>query len=251
MINPVLQSYVVPICLYVDESGIAGLRRLVGTAFFCGSKGHFLTARHVIEQATAEAQKEGWLIGLCAKADHGQSADSVILPLLAWEFAAQPYDIAVGHFNYFPGTPLCAKYEHIGVFKEVRALGYPSSVHVKDGDALWLNLRAQSGHVQRPTLPRDMISSHPNGFELSFLLSPGMSGCPIFALDGNVIGVGVGSFGSRIVEHELSEVDDDGHKFTEQRLRIEEFGFAHDLRGLLDWAPELFGGMKLTEALGS
>nr|WP_281397249.1 serine protease [Rhizobium paranaense] len=224
---------------------------MVGSAFFCGSKGCFLTARHVMDQATAEAEKEGWLIGLCAKADNGQSVDSVIYPLSLWEFAAHPYDIAIGRLDYFPGTPLFAKSAHVGIFEEVRSLGYPSSVHVKDGDALWLNLRGQNGQVQRLTLPRDMISSHPDGFELSFLLSPGMSGCPVYTLDGNVIGVGVGSFGSRIVEHELSEVDDNGHKFTEQRLRIEEFGFAHDLRGLLDWTPELLGGMKLSEALGS
>jgi hypothetical protein len=150
---------------------------------------------------------------------------------------------------YRPESPLRLAQKTVGVWQEVAALGFPTSTSVKDGEALWMNLRAQRGYIQRTTLPRDMqIGEHPNGLELSFLLGSGMSGAPVFTIpDQIVIGVGVGSYRSEEVEDSIVEVSDDGHEFREMRLRIEQHGFAHSMNGLLDWRPTLFRGKSLLE----
>ena len=76
-----------------------------------------------------------------------------------------------------------------------------------------------------------------------------MSGCPIFREDNEtVIGIGVSSFKSTVVEFETVIVQEDGSEYREQRLRVEEFGFAHAVAPLLDWAPDCFDGLTVHEA---
>lgn len=244
-----LQSYVVPVCLYRMDGTLADLRKAVGTAFFVGRMGFYLTARHVLQQAFAEARQEGLLVGLNVKADQGLSLVNVVQQVVVYENAPDPYDVAVGFGNYIPQTTIKLQPFETAVWQEIATMGYPASSHVMDNGALWINMRGHRGYIQRPTIPRDMHSgSHPNGFELSFLLSPGMSGCPIFTVPDEVlIGVGVGSYRSELIEDDITEVNDNGHTYREQRLRIEQYGFAHDIAGLLDWEADLFGGLTLAD----
>ncbi|WP_062945265.1 serine protease [Rhizobium leguminosarum] len=244
-----LQSYVVPVCLYRDEDGIADLRKAVGTAFFIGRMGFYLTARHVLEQAFAEAKTAGMHVGLNVKAEGARSLENRVVAIHLFENAPQPFDVAVGLSNYIPETPITLGPFEPTVWQEVATMGYPASTHVMENEALWINMRAQRGYVQRPTVPRDMhVGSHPNGFELSFLLSPGMSGCPIFTVENEtLIGIGVGSYKSELVEDQFTEVQDNGQTYTEQRVRIEQYGFAHDIRGLHFWKAGIFGGLTLLE----
>ncbi|MGO6754895.1 trypsin-like peptidase domain-containing protein [Rhizobium ruizarguesonis] len=244
-----LQSYVVPVCLYRDEDGIADLRKAVGTAFFVGRSGFYLTARHVLEQAFAETKATDLRVGLNVKADRGRSVENRVVAVELYENAPQPFDVAVGLSNYIPETPIRIGHFEPTVWQEVATMGYPASTHVMENEALWINMRAHRGYVQRPTIPRDMhVGSHPNGFELSFLLSPGMSGCPIFKVDDEtLIGVGVGSYRSEMVEEQFTEIQDGGQTYTEQRVRIEQYGFAHDIRELHSWKAGIFGGMTLLE----
>jgi hypothetical protein len=243
-----LQSYVTPICLFVDEDGIANLRKLIGTAFFVGRAGYYLTARHVLEQAFAESVKDGREVGLVVKGNNGELDKDHVVKLNRYEFAPRPFDIAAGWVKYHPHSPFKVKPFEVHMWQEVAALGYPESASIMDGEALWMNLRGYRGHIQRPTVPRDMPSGrHPNGFELDFLLGPGSSGGPVFTPDEVLIGVGVGSFKSEHLDEAITEIDDDGKVYREQRVRIEQFGFAHDISGLLDWRAEIFGGASLQE----
>ncbi|WP_154148447.1 S1 family peptidase [Roseovarius bejariae] len=244
-----LQSYVVPICTYDIDEERADLKRLHGTAFYFGANGFYLTARHVIEAALKAAEQDDVKAGLVVKSNHGQGLESMALDLKQYEFAPQPFDVAVGRSGYFPKTPLRTNMTEAHVWTDIAALGYPDSASVKDQDGLWMNVRGYRGHIQRPTIPRDIaIGTHPNGFELSFLTGPGSSGGPVFCVDTEtVIGVIVASFRSEHIEDQVVEVQSNGAEYREMRVRVEQFGFAHDIRGLLDWKADLFEGHTLSE----
>jgi len=112
-----------------------------------------------------------------------------------------------------------------------------------------INLRAQRGHIQRLIAPNELpFDENPPAFELSFLISRGMSGSPIFIHSQPrdiVVGVCVSSFRSETIDDEFIEVRDDGSKYVERKMKIEEFGIAHDLRPLLDWKPSVLSGDSL------
>ncbi|MCZ4428869.1 serine protease [Agrobacterium sp. SOY23] len=246
-----LQSYVVPVCLFEDRVSSIFAHSLVGTAFFINSSGVFLTASHVLEQAAAMAKARDQLVGLVVKIQVDGTTKNGVVLVDNFENAPAPHDIAIGKVPVVTSTHLTLETFDIDVWKDVATFGYPLSALGGEPEDFRINLRAHKGYIQRITKPQDMkIGRHPDGFELSFNISPGMSGSPIFIYrDGNdlVVGVSVSSFRGETTESEISEVLDDGRLFTEKRVRIEEYGFAHDIRGLLDWKPSLFGGRTLLE----
>jgi len=245
-----LQSYVCPVCTFSrNPNGLVDFSSSQGTSFFVGSGGIYLTARHVLEDAFRIAKDNQLEVGCIVKDKNGNSSKSMIAPVTEYEFAPSPYDIAIGKLRYSPASPLKIIRKQVEVWQDIATLGYPASVSVKEGNSFRVNQRAHRGYVQRCTMPQDMpVGLHPNGYELNFLLSPGLSGCPIFTTpDEIVIGIGVGSFKSEQVESELCEVEEDGTVFREKRIRIEQFGFAHAIDGLLDWKPTMFGGSTLLE----
>lgn len=206
-----------------------------------------MTAAHVIKQAE-ETRGADELIGLFTKQpdrpDKHQAA-----PVIKYEKAPLPYDIAVGLAGYCIDTPLRLMDVPVEIWREVATLGYPESALNRDGAALWLNLRGHRGYVQREIKPGKYgLNGHPECFELSFPITAGLSGSPLFIRQGTddaVIGVCVGSHSSRIVAYSLEELDADGTKISEKHNRIEEFGIAHDLRSLLDWKIEIFHDLTL------
>lgn len=245
-----LESYVVPVCLgSYDEQGVT-LRKLVGTAFFIGNQGYYLTARHVIERAVSEAASNNTHVGLVIKRSQGSSIECDFAKLGLFNWAPKPYDIAVGWVNNAPKSPLKLQFVQATIWQRIAALGYPESATSNELDALWLNLRGYRGYVQRQTTPRDIRSgNHPNGYELSFLTGPGSSGAPVFTVPDEVlIGVAVASYRTEFVEEEFTEVDRGGAKYHEKRVRVEQFGFAHSLENLHHWRPTVLGGKSLEEA---
>ncbi|MEO7503843.1 MAG: serine protease [Sphingomicrobium sp.] len=246
-----LQSYVVPVCTFEQIGDQAHLRSIQGTAFLINDWGIFLTAAHVLTDAQAHASLHGQEVGVCGKSNGGTGEASIIARVFKHEIAPFPYDVAIGATQYSTQGPLRLGLRQLAPWQEVATLGYPLSASLKDDDdALWMSIKAHRGYVVRTTLPRDMaVGDHPNGIELSFLLSPGMSGSPIFTIpDEIVVGIGVGSFGSELTEHSIEEVDENGRTFKERRIRIEQFGFAHDITSLLDWRPAMLSGLSLLQA---
>lgn len=123
-----LQSYVTPICLFIDEDGIANLRKLIGTAFFVGRAGYYLTARRVLEQAFAEAARDGREVGLVLKGNDGDLDINQLVKLNRCEFAPMPFDVAAGWVKYHPHSPFKVQPFEVHIWQEVAALGYPGSV---------------------------------------------------------------------------------------------------------------------------
>lgn len=246
-----LQSYVIPVCLYSEGNGQATIKELMGSAFFLNTEGIFLTAGHVIQGAIERSAATDLRIGLCQKADRGTSAQSVMCQIVEHEFAPPPYDIAIGRSSTGSETLLRLDNVDISVWQDVAAFGYPLSIVNTDANRFDIGLRCHKGHIQRIVQAGEIkISPNPAAFELSFSISRGLSGSPLFVHRNPkdvVIGVCIGSVRSEITDSEIVEVNDAGKQFRESRLKIEEFGLAHDIRGLHTWSPKILGGKSLFE----
>ena len=246
-----LQSFVLPVCSYHIDHGRATVDDLFGSAFFMNSSGIFLTARHVIESAIVNAKKKDRVVGLCQKQDAGRSAKSGVADIIAYEFAPEPYDIAIGRSSAGSESLLTLAPHKVEVWQDVAAYGYPLSITDMTAERISMNLRAHKGYIQRLIPPGELkISKNPDAFELSFSLSRGLSGSPLFIHrepKDIVIGVCVGTIRTEETDFELTEVDDAGCIYKESRLKIEQFGMAHDIRPLHSWKPKLLEGLTLLE----
>lgn len=246
-----LQSYVFPIVVYSVEGGSARLIEILGTAFAVGSRGVFLTARHVIECAQMKAASRDLRYGLVVKGRDGASPESVVATPLFVEFAKEPFDVAIGRLPYRFDSLLALKAVDVVMWQNVAALGYPLCAVSGDPSGMQINIRGHRGYVQRLLAPGDMpVGRAPAGFELSFLLGRGVSGGPLFIRAEPrdiVIGVCVGSMRSEIVEDERLDVMENGRMYREIRMKVEEFGVAHDIRPLHSWKPDGLLGRSLIE----
>ncbi len=247
-----LQSFVTPVYLYTVNDKQAHVEELIGSSFFINSNGLFITARHVIEYAEKKAQTEGYLLGVAVKDKHGTHKKSMIAKVKLKEFAPEPNDIAIGLVNYQCDPWFCLQDREVEVWQDVATYGYPlGAVSHNPENLLSLNIRCHKGYIQRLLRPGDIpFGPNPPSFELSFLLSRGLSGAPLFIHKRPkdiVIGVCVGSVKSETVEHESLEVDNDGRRYSEKKVSIEQYGLAHDLRPLYQWKPEVLGGKTLIE----
>jgi len=156
-----LQTYVVPICRFVETNGQAFIKFLHGTAFFINSSGIFLTAVHVIENGLADVERNGGFLGLCAKPPD-ESSGNVALLIQNYEFAAKPYDIAVGKVNFSCETLLQLKDIQVEMWKDVAALGYPESALNIKPDDFRIHLRGHKGYIQREIRQGDIpLGEHP------------------------------------------------------------------------------------------
>lgn len=234
-----LQTYIVPICLIEAINKTPVLKRVIGTAFLINGIGHFLTARHVIEQAYAAVEGTELGVAVLLKGENGSHESTRAAFIHKYIHAPDPYDLTLGFTGYKSPTWIKLEAMNIAEWQDVAMLGYPVAAVGGEIDNIRINLRALKGYVQRLTAPSDMkIGKHPDGFELSFNISPGMSGAPLFVPTDDgfcVVGVGVSSFRGETIEAEIEEIQEDGSIFKESRRKIEEFGFAHDIRPLLEY----------------
>jgi len=111
--------------------------------------------------------------------------------------------------------------------------------------------RGFRGYVHREVKAGQLQGGfHPDAFETSFTMPQGLSGGPLFLTGSQteaVIGVCVGVNRGETTEFLFEELQADGRLVTERRVRIEEYGIAHDVRPLLDWRPANLGGLTLRE----
>lgn len=247
-----LQSCVMPICGYIEVDGKAHLKQFFGTSFVIGKMGTLITASHVLIAAEKFKQSEKLLIGAVGKGDNGQSSESVILPILCWERAPLPYDVAVAKVEYFFPSTFIPPELDVSEWHDVAAYGYPLQIANLDLGSFDIHLRCQKGYVQRKIAAGELRLAGPNpdAFELSFMLGRGMSGAPLFTYkDGEdvLIGVCVGSLRSEETDEEYLEVLDNGTTYKEKKIFIEQFGVAHQISGILDWKPEIFKNSTLKD----
>lgn len=246
-----MQSVTAPICRGVNKGHSVWIERFHGTGFFISDKGHFLTARHVIEDALDDAERNGGEVYFMPMMGNGSK--NYALKLDACEYADLPHDVAICHVNFRSSTFFRLLTIDVEVWQDIAANGYPVSLSKKDSATYAVRQRFHKGYVQRviPKGDQAIISPVPNAFEVSFPITKGLSGSPLFVHQNNeyetVIGICVGSMPSEIVDFQHSEILEDGKAISEKVVRIEEFGIAHDIRPLLNWKPNILNGQSLQQ----
>ena len=253
MRESLLQDYVIPICSAEMNGGAAELRRLLGTAFFINGEGVFLTAKHVL-QAIADDASSGLEHGLCVKS-HDATVANLFAPLQGWESAPEPYDIALGRLDARSRAWFSRPEEsRAAPWRDVATLGYPeTALNIAAGN-FNIHARMLKGYVQRLVAAGeiDLIAPHPDCYELSFAVTSGLSGSPLFAAEMSrqeLIGVCVGSYSAEVTEYHSTLVEEDGSRFEERGLKVEQIGIAECLFPLLDWTPHISGGRSLAELI--
>jgi hypothetical protein len=229
------------------DNDSADVKRLFGTAFLISDGGLFMTASHVLKEAIANEASHGHSIGIVGIDANGTQ----IARLLHYEFAPNGQDVAVGlsafkHKTYYHISE--AKYLE---WQRVAACGFPEDAISVTDNKIRQPLRAYKGIIQR-VIAKDCLALMPKskGYELSFSPSPGVSGAPLFIYRGEygeVAGVCVGSFRSEQVEDEITQINDNGERYTEKRVRITQYGLAESLDELFDWKPDFLHGASLAE----
>ncbi|MCK1517405.1 trypsin-like peptidase domain-containing protein [Bradyrhizobium sp. 190] len=250
--SPFLQSFVAPICRFTGNHDVT-VEELYGTCFLIGSDGIFLTARHVLEKVFTEIKARGGSAGAFPMQVVSDRVVSLAATILDYEFAPEPFDIAVFTTAYRSNTPFRLVQRTVEVWQDVAAMGYPASNVHKSAERLEIQQRAHKGYIQR-CIPAGRLhpGNHPNCFELNFSITNGLSGSPLFIYRGatdEVIGVCTHSHESRIVLHSHMDVIEENAEFHEVISRVEEFGIAQDLRPLIDWAPGCLNGRTIGQVM--
>ncbi|MEQ9089826.1 MAG: serine protease [Balneola sp.] len=246
-----LNSVVFSIIAYEDVDESAVVKKLFGTGFFINNSGHFLTASHVLRDAFAYIEKSNCRLVISPKQKETENPQNLFIPIIEYEYAPNPNDIAIGKTDYDSPTFFEMKDIIVGGWKDIAALGYPiSSVHESSGE-FRIQQSYLKGYVRRE-IPRGRHQnlSNPNLFEVSFPITRGLSGAPLFvhgSPNEKLIGVCRGSSQSSIVDYEFTEVHDGNKEYKEKNLRIEEYGLADDLRPLFSWKPSILNGKTLLE----
>ncbi len=248
-----LESYITPVCRFEIISGTAIIRDFFGTAFFIGSRGIFMTARHVIDAGNSAVQEKSGFLGVCRR--NSQSNQSVAIRIINSEAADPPYDICVGTVGEHVQSDIQLANITVNVWREVASFGFPSTAQNRSNNEFWMYGRGFRGYVHRE-ISKGQIPGppHPNAFETSFSMAQGLSGAPLFiSIPPKIIAIGicVGINRGESTEYIFEEIQDNGNIFKEQRIKVEEYGIAHDLRPLLNWKPSNLGGLSLAEAASS
>lgn len=253
MSNPpkYLESYIVSICRFNEESGAAVIAEFYGTAFFINSQGVFLTATHVMQAANEGIKSQGEFVGLCVQGPNGEG--NLACRISSTEAADHPFDVTVGVVDaHFP-TLFTLGPAQVTVWTEVASYGYPATALKRAGDALWMYARGFRGYVHRAARAGELQGGeYPDVFETSFSMPKGLSGGPLFVRGSDrdiVVGVCVGINRGESIEAMYEEVLANGETFKETRVRFEEYGIAHDIRPLLGWRPSNLHGRTLGEVI--
>lgn len=261
----IAEEYIVPVVRSTERDGQIYVERVHGTAFFINSRGVFITAAHVLRNATADMEENGGAIGLVMLRP-GDTTHHYEGEILRFTFAPTPYDVAVGVVD----QPSKACFElvptgKIWIWQDVHTIGYPETAVALDAGKI--HVRGHKGYVVRKLgQGSTLIHEHPEAFEVNFSIPKGMSGSPlVLRHDSNLvlgdednqeaappfllIGVCTGNQPAELVDFVYETVEEDGSRFKEKKIRIEEYGIAHDLWSLRQWAPDCLGGQTLGAAI--
>ncbi|XIA62938.1 hypothetical protein ACFIOY_26790 [Bradyrhizobium sp. TZ2] len=111
-------------------------------------------------------------------------AASLTATIMDFEFAPEPFDIAVFTTEYRSNTPFRLIERTVDVWRDVATMGYPASNVNKTAERFELQQRAHKGYGVQRCIPAGRLhpGEHPNCFELNFSITNGLSGSPLFII---------------------------------------------------------------------
>jgi hypothetical protein len=202
-----------------------GPGELLGTVFPLNeSERLFMGARHTLPEPPKKAGIMIWAgnerIVRTVVVDQGEVEDQPDLVVLRTELGVPT----------FGGLATLA--DEPPVWLDVATAGYPEDAVRNFPEVTLLAVRGLKGYVTRPVIPRDVLLIKGPGMELSFPITSGLSGAPLF-VQGPAMASGL--VGVCVVNHESSTMLwDEGReegRTTRTGHRIVEYGLAARLLG--------------------
>ena len=110
-------------------------------------------------------------------------------------------------------------------WRDVATLGYPETAFNTAAHNFNIHARMLKGYIQRfvDAGEIELIAPHPDCYELSFAVTSGMSGAPLFSPNGDrqeLLGVCVGSYSAEVTEYRSTLVEDDGRRLEERGVKV-------------------------------
>lgn len=248
--NTLLQEYVVPICKYNIKNNSARIEKLLGSAFFISNDGFFLTAGHIIRSID-----DIRMIGLCVK--EKITFKNLMAPIKNYELNNANIDIAIAKIDF--QTESIFTYTELvpGYGMDVNTFGYPESALNVSPDWFGINIRTHKGYIQRLIGSGEisLLKPHLNLIEVNFPIPVGLSGSPLFApvpipnQKNPLLGICIGSLSTELTDYEHLEINDKKEKYSEKKIKLEQYGIAQDIRDILDWCPNLLQGASIKDKL--
>lgn len=184
-----LKQSVAPIaCMEAADKGVRRPSRIAGTAFFTTAEGEFLTAAHVISDI---------IRGALTAAPEGCAAPVVYLPVKEWpsgsnEFNARWYAFDSNRcvLDKAQDLALCVTRNSPSADLQ-RTIGTASFDYAPHPDGTAVAFTGFPLNAIQPMTARGHVAMYSARDELIVDQSawPGVSGCPVYLVDGRVIGM--------------------------------------------------------------
>lgn len=240
-VAPVLRVQMKPTPTITDFCGTA---TLLGGPFF-------LTARHVIEDSLAErelAEEEFFCVNVFSAEGAGEQHVRRIAKYEYHRDAAA--DLAFGRFADWYAQPPWNGIGFGGLSPNCSCYGFPKDLRTMEGpQGIALDARSLQGNVQRVLAP-NTFDIHAPSLELSFPITEGMSGSPVYAVaEGTrtLLGMALGSQTSYIAQHQT--VLQLPGETPQGVYRVVEYGVAIRLSAFVEWMPEMISPITLGQLL--
>lgn len=264
-------AYVFPIVKMISKPGGKPVPQgVLGTGFLIGNEGYFLTANHVLSEATLNELTENEKIFAFLTNDDVINTNWEPQPISSGNVENAPfnYDLSIGKINHNPKLFFALGDESNSFgWDNIKSIGYPVAQQFSDQEDKLGNKLFKfaplflKGYIARKTDKGENIETLKNcppGYVLSYPLLKGMSGAPIVKDEGKgiipgakITGVCLASFGSKAELYEIinyKEKNGDKEKqIIETANRVVEYGFGIDLYSMKDWKVRIAQNRSLEE----
>lgn len=218
----------------IDSNNKAKYLHFLGSGFFIGNEGYFLTANHVLNEDLISDLKNDEKIAIqiyngnfqLLKVDYVENNDDKL-------------DVSLCQVNFVPKNKnffSINKESEVYGWHDVHAQGYPGYL-VEDIPKKGQLLK---GYISREINKGEIVGSinnAPPSYALNFPIPKGMSGCPLFKTGAShpLVGICIGSFESTTTLWENTFYEDDFNKITENSKRVIENGLAIKIFDIKGW----------------